>query len=143
MYLSRKITRLIGGDIIVKSEYNKGSKFTVELPLDVNTTVEEENKDENNENFVFSMPSTSRFLLDANKKPIVPNPKILVVEDCSLNAFVMVSLIKRLNICCEKAENGKIAIDLIMSNNKKENYALIFMDINMPIMNGIDVLIYF
>ena len=42
-----------------------------------------------------------------------------------------------MNLQVEHAENGKVAVD-IFRNSKEKEYALIFMDIQMPLMNGYD-----
>jgi len=65
--------------------------------------------------------------------------KFLVVDDNELNRFVIQGLLKGLNYYGDEAFNGQQAIDSVLARYKNRcchRYALIFMDINMPIMNG-------
>ena len=63
--------------------------------------------------------------------------KILVAEDYDINYEIISSLLSMYKIETERAENGRICLDKI-SNAKDFEYTLIFMDIQMPIMNGLD-----
>lgn len=63
--------------------------------------------------------------------------KVLLVEDNELNMEIASELLKFVNLQVEHAENGKVAVDLFR-NSKEKEYALIFMDIQMPLMNGYD-----
>ncbi len=72
---------------------------------------------------------------------VTPNPliekifnlKALVVEDNRVNQKIIVHTLQNLGIKSETAENGKEAIGLF----KKSQYDIVFMDIQMPIMNGV------
>lgn len=63
--------------------------------------------------------------------------KVLLVEDNELNMEIASELLKFVNLQVEHTENGKVAVD-IFRNSKEKEYALIFMDIQMPLMNGYD-----
>lgn len=63
--------------------------------------------------------------------------KVLLVEDNELNMEIASELLKFVNLQVEHDENGKVAVD-IFRNSKEKEYALIFMDIQMPLMNGYD-----
>ena len=63
--------------------------------------------------------------------------KVLLVEDNEFNMEIASELLKFVNLQVEHAENGKVAVD-IFRNSKEKEYALIFMDIQMPLMNGYD-----
>lgn len=63
--------------------------------------------------------------------------KVLLVEDNELNMEIASEMLKFVNLQVEHAENGKVAVD-IFRNSKEKEYALIFMDIQMPLMNGYD-----
>lgn len=64
--------------------------------------------------------------------------QILIVDDVFTNRMLYVKLIKNLGHQCLEAQDGKKAIDLIMKNN----IDVVFMDIEMPVMNGIDATEY-
>lgn len=63
--------------------------------------------------------------------------KVLLVEDNELNMEIAAELLKFANLQVDVAENGQVAVDLFV-NSKAKEYALIFMDIQMPEMNGYD-----
>ena len=63
--------------------------------------------------------------------------KVLLVEDNELNMEIASELLKFVNLQVAHTENGKVAVD-IFRNSKEKEYALIFMDIQMPLMNGYD-----
>ena len=67
-----------------------------------------------------------------------PGVKVLVVEDNDINWEIISTLLSMHEISCDRAENGKVAYDLIKEDEYESPYDLIFMDIQMPVMNGLD-----
>lgn len=63
---------------------------------------------------------------------IIPN--ILVVDDLFTNRLLLRELMKKLGYRFMLAENGREAIECLM----KENFDLVLMDIEMPVMNGLE-----
>ena len=63
--------------------------------------------------------------------------KCLLVEDNALNAEIAIELLSMQGIEVDRATNGKEALD-IMTNIDEGYYDIIFMDIQMPIMNGFE-----
>ena len=61
--------------------------------------------------------------------------RILLVEDNELNREIATEIIGMTGVAIDSAENGKIAVEKVMEAPEKW-YDLIFMDIQMPIMNG-------
>jgi two-component system sensor histidine kinase/response regulator len=61
--------------------------------------------------------------------------KVLVVEDNPVNMKLMETLLKKYGLIIDKAGNGKEAVEKLRGNN---SYNLVFMDIQMPEMNGIE-----
>ncbi len=64
--------------------------------------------------------------------------KILIVDDNFHNLFLLQSILMDKNISCKTANSGKKAI----AELEKSDYNLIFMDIEMPNMNGIETTNY-
>ena len=62
---------------------------------------------------------------------------ILVAEDNDINWEIISAMLSMFGIVSERAENGRICVDMI-STAEKDKYTLIFMDIQMPEMNGLD-----
>ena len=69
-----------------------------------------------------------------NNLPIFNNINALVVEDNPINRKMMKYTLKNIGINCDIAENGQIGFEM----RKKREYDVIFMDIQMPIMNGVE-----
>ena len=71
-------------------------------------------------------------------------PKILIVDDNAFNQFSLVQFLKKVNLRAEKADSGELALELINRVCEERRlccggYKLIFMDINMPGLNGYEV----
>ena len=62
---------------------------------------------------------------------------ILVAEDNDINWEIISALLAMFGITADRAENGRICVDM-MSTAAEDSYELIFMDIQMPEMNGLD-----
>jgi CheY-like chemotaxis protein len=69
-----------------------------------------------------------------NNLPIFNNINALVVEDNPINRKMMKHTLKNIGINCDIAENGQIGFQM----RKEKKYDVIFMDIQMPIMNGVE-----
>jgi len=65
---------------------------------------------------------------------MIKNLKILLVEDDIINQKVATSILKRQNHTVEIAENGLIGLEMYIKND----YDVILMDIQMPVMNGVE-----
>ena len=63
--------------------------------------------------------------------------RILIAEDIDINWEIISSLLGMYGIESFRAENGRICVDM-MTNAKEGSYELIFMDVQMPQMNGLD-----
>ena len=62
---------------------------------------------------------------------------ILVAEDNDINWEIISALLSMFGITTDRAENGRICVDM-MRTAAEGSYELIFMDIQMPEMNGLD-----
>ena len=63
--------------------------------------------------------------------------RILIAEDVEINWEIISCMLEMFGIECERAENGKICVDM-MKKAEEGRYDLIFMDVQMPQMNGLD-----
>ena len=63
--------------------------------------------------------------------------RILVAEDNDINWEIISMMLQMHGVEAERAENGKIAVDRI-ADSKEGEFNLVFMDIQMPVMNGIE-----
>ena len=62
---------------------------------------------------------------------------ILIAEDNEINGEIISAMLARIGITTDRAENGRICVD-IMREAEEGSYQLIFMDVQMPEMNGLD-----
>ena len=76
--------------------------------------------------------------IDETEEMNFPGTRILVVEDNDINWEIISTILSMHEITCDRAENGKIAYEIIKMDDYEEPYDLIFMDIQMPVMNGLD-----
>ncbi len=65
--------------------------------------------------------------------------KIIIVDDIFTNRLLLSEIVSDLGHNHLEAENGKIAIELLMSNQDAD---IVLMDIEMPVMNGIETVKY-
>jgi len=113
--ISQKLVQLMGGKIKVNSELNKGSEFSFTLTLN---RTEYHHTEKRNESI-----SSHRQL-----------SKVLLVEDDRVNQMVAKKMLIKLNCEILVAANGKEAVQLY----SEDHFDLVFMDVQMPIMNGIE-----
>jgi len=114
--ISKSLTKMMNGLIGVESEEGKGSTFWFTAKLQ--TATEEYVKKEFEDNRV------------ETHEPLY----ILVAEDNAINQRVAKFNLEKLGHKTEMADNGEIAVEMF----KKNNYDLVFMDIQMPVMDGLD-----
>ena len=62
---------------------------------------------------------------------------VLVAEDNDINWEVIQAMLSMFGITSERAENGRVCVEM-MKNAEKGRYTMIFMDVQMPEMNGLD-----
>ncbi|MGK5092140.1 PAS domain S-box protein [Deltaproteobacteria bacterium TL4] len=115
--IAKKMVELLEGSIEVESVPEQGSCFTAKVPL-----VEASPKE-----------TSSEKLKWANYR-FSPDSRVLVVEDNQINQKMMEVLFKKLGLTIEIANHGKEAIEKARSYQPQ----LIFMDIYMPEMNGLE-----
>ena len=107
----------MGGDLTFTSKIGKGTEFIFTFKSRI-------------------AKSGKELIKKAEKRALVLNSKrILVVEDNDLNREIASEILRAEGCIVEEAENGYVAVEKI-SNSKVGYYDLVFMDIQMPIMDG-------
>jgi signal transduction histidine kinase/AmiR/NasT family two-component response regulator len=113
--ICRELTQMMGGSIHVESREGEGSAFTVELPLSRGQAAEAEEADA-------IAGSEDR------------NVRLLAAEDNPTNQQVLAAVMESLGIDIDIVADGRQAVDAW----KVGGYDLILMDIQMPVLDGID-----
>ncbi|WP_372753590.1 ATP-binding protein [Mariniflexile sp.] len=110
--ICENLVAMMGGEISVESENNRGTKFTV--------------------SFLFDISEETELPLDNKKNLNLKDIDVLIVDDNTLNIIVLKKFLLDIGVESDTAANGKIALDKV----KDKKYQLIFMDIHMPEMDG-------
>ncbi len=128
MAITKNIIDLMGGTINVWSQKDKGTIFTVSLSFTIARC--------NNKLAIPSSSNMSKNLLDSQEKDsIIKGKKVLVAEDNELNIDIIKEVLSILGASFDICINGKEAVDKFLASTACE-YDVIFMDVQMPIMNG-------
>jgi signal transduction histidine kinase/ligand-binding sensor domain-containing protein/CheY-like chemotaxis protein len=116
--LSQNLVKLMGGEIKVESEVNKGSRFYFSLPF--------------NKSIVTNEPLTVISHQDYDE-PNWSGKNILVVEDDMSGFMLIFEILKSSGADILRAENGLEAINMLSSEKKPD---IIIMDIKLPGIDG-------
>jgi signal transduction histidine kinase len=115
--ISRQLVELMGGEILVASEFGKGSRFWFEITLPI-VDVKAQAKQKTQQ--VIGYQGERRTLL--------------VVDDNQQNREILVNLLKLLDFNVVEAQNGQDGVSLAQEIQPD----LIFMDLVMPVMTGFE-----
>ncbi len=114
--ISKKIVDLMGGEFYVESEVNKGSTFAIEIDFEI------------------AQKANDLITIVDETVPDCEGKTFLIVEDNEINKEIIKYILSITKAKIVEAVNGKEAVDYFFENH--ENVDLIFMDIQMPIMDG-------
>ncbi|WP_413700481.1 response regulator [Psychromonas sp. KJ10-10] len=117
--IARRLVDMMGGELIVKSQVNHGSCFSFTLPLTIKKHV------------AANIPLALSSLQDK---------RILVVDDNHTNQLLFKEQLAAIKMNCDLAGNGRQALQLIqLAEIKKQPYQLLILDMNMPNMDGLQL----
>ena len=123
LYLSRRLARLLGGDVkILQSTCGRGSLFEVSVRMHLNQAV-------------LNGHETLKSSTAVQEVSVPTGGKILVVDDSKDNQELIAAYLKTAKIECELASRGREAVELA-----NDSYRAILMDIQMPEMDGFEAL---
>ncbi|WP_394749893.1 tetratricopeptide repeat-containing hybrid sensor histidine kinase/response regulator [Spongiimicrobium salis] len=113
----KKLLDLHKADIVLESSPDTGTTFKFSIE------------------YAISSPEDHRIVESEDKiDKAIAGSHILVVDDNRINQLVTRKILERNGYVCSIVDNGKKAVDIV----QKEVFDLILMDINMPVMNGLD-----
>lgn len=115
--ICKQLVDLLGGSISVKSTLGKGSTFSFSVPFDIGVAEE---------------------TVESDDSPIMEGKELLLVEDDKMNQFVAQKMLGKTGLNITIAGNGEEAVKLCTT----EKFDLILMDIQMPVMDGIEAAVH-
>ncbi len=115
--IAKHIAEMMGGTIKAQSTVGKGSVFTVTVSFRLQQKTKAAKECEN---------STDE----------LRGKTILLVEDNEINLEIETDILQDMGFCVDTAENGQIAVDKVAAS-RVGDYDLILMDIQMPVMDGL------
>ena len=116
LVICKQLVELMGGHIHVSSRYGEGSTFEFTVPFTIAP----------------SQVASNTRLKPFSAPPQYDSHRILLVEDNEINQIVAEELLTSMGFVVEIANNGKEGVERALA----EPFDLIFMDIQMPIMDG-------
>jgi len=115
------LIELLGGKIGITSRINKGSTFFFTLPFEINKGVPFK---------------SNKAKLSKEEIQSINGINILIVDDNKINQQVAKEILERIHVNCMIKENGRDAVNYLL--NSKNSIQLILMDLQMPVMGGIE-----
>ncbi|GAA4354460.1 hypothetical protein GCM10023185_16340 [Hymenobacter saemangeumensis] len=118
--ISRSLVHLMGGEVMVESKKNSGTRicFTLRLPVGTAADVPER-----------GVPSGVGSLRESLR-----GKHVLLVEDNRFNRLIARAFLNNANVDVTEAENGALAVEML----RQQAFDLILMDVQMPVMNGFE-----
>ena len=123
--ITKNIIEMMGGKIEVESARGEGSKFTFEITFDVTDEAAE--------------VATHEIGFNKMEKPIFEG-EVLICEDNEMNQQVICEHLLKVGLNAVVANNGQEGVDIVnkRARNNEKPFDLIFMDIHMPVMDGLE-----
>jgi len=123
--ITKELVELMGGELVAESKVGLGSKFGFSLTFKMANIADNE--------------SESKIEYEEHERPIFEG-EILICEDNNMNQEVICDHLSRLGLETTVAQNGKEGLDIVLKRmeNDEKPFDLIFMDIHMPVMDGLE-----
>ena len=146
--ITQELVSLLGGEIILHSTQGKGSTFIVTIPVESAPKEETQNKNQTgvgDDKALDSNPeekendSASPQVSEEKKKPEFANHKILILDDDKLQLQLLQEMLRRIVGDIWQVFACNHVMDALTTLHN-EQPALMLMDIEMPEMNGMDMI---
>ncbi len=123
--ITTKLAELLGGDLFARSQVDKGSVFTLLIPAGVDI----------NDHPRLGEKSLKEYIEPSTSSPETSYcGRVMVAEDAPANQKLIMALLAEVGLSPVLVENGQQAV----KHATRETFDLIFMDMQMPVMNGYD-----
>ena len=124
--ICKELASLMGGTMDFESSETSGSQFWFDIPIESSTTSQSD------------LASDAAPALERNVPLLVPSVddsdiSVMVAEDSQVNQFIIKELLKNLGVNATMVDDGAQAI----AASEHTAYDLIFMDVSMPVMDGL------
>lgn len=116
--ITRQLVTMQNGEITLDSKMGKGTTFTIKLEFKIGEEIQ--------------LGSSDEVIAELLEKRDFHGAHVLLVEDNIMNQFVANQVLELWNIKVDFANNGLEAVDKLKVND----YALVLMDLQMPVMSG-------
>ena len=123
----KQLTELMKGTIIVDSKVGKGTRFNLNIPVDI---TQQGNTQEDSQ---LDTERRQAHLAEIREQ----NFNALIVEDNKINQMIANKQLELLNIKASVADNGKEGLELLTSGTLPD---ILFVDLHMPVMDGFTML---
>ena len=124
MAITKSIVDLMGGSINVESATGKGTRFEVVLEFPIDAEADHAQQ-------VQALPE------EAEETSPLSGMKFLCAEDNAINAEILQMLLETKGASCTICPNGQEIVDAFV-NVKPGEYDMILMDVQMPVMDGLE-----
>ncbi|MGJ4744943.1 ATP-binding protein [Leptospira sp. SA-E8] len=117
LYIVKRLTSKMKGEVRLNSEPGLGSEFSIILPLQIDTEA-----------------AVNTTQIQSETVPIFNSSSVLIVDDNEINVKILAKHLSKTGIQSDSALSGREALKLLDTNDKK--YDLILLDLQMPEMDG-------
>jgi len=127
--ISKRIVELMGGTIWVESELGKGARFIFSIKALRSEKASDYTNAPLNAN---GIQAENSWHMDGKFSGM----KMLIAEDIEINREILISLLEDTGLIIDSAENGEEALNMVAADTDK--YDIVFMDVQMPVMSGLE-----
>ncbi|OCX52558.1 hypothetical protein BEL04_13985 [Mucilaginibacter sp. PPCGB 2223] len=117
MAITKELVELMNGHISIKSKKGEGTEILIELPFQVGSS--------------HDLPKANKDFSDTSS---LEGIRILLAEDNEMNRLVANTVLENYGVLITEAKNGAEAVEAL----NKAQYDVILMDMQMPVMNGME-----
>lgn len=120
--ISRQLVQLMGGEISIDSQKHRGTRSHFQLQLPIGSAED--------------LPRKT--LITASIRERLRGQRVLLVEDNHFNRQIAKGFLQNAGLVVQEAENGAESVELA----RRDTYDVVLMDVQMPVMNGLEATIH-